>query len=403
MTRPTPTSGPFRRPKDAKSSMSSSRDGDRLPRLPSLTGLRFFAAFAVFLFHVTLFTSPLPPYQPTNPFGATPVGETLEQLFRQLGYVGVSFFFILSGFVITWATPQCFSIRGFMWRRMLKIYPPHVVVWAISLVLFAGVYTSPQTAILNLTLFSTFSTDPTVYVSVNPPSWSLSSDMVFYLLFPVLMPLVRLIPDQRLGQSLLALLIGMLAVILITTYLVPSEPKSPISPISGTQFWFNYIFPLPRMFEFVIGMVAARMLVLGRWPRIDLLSSCVMLIASIAIAKHLPFLYTFGICYILPLTALITECAARDREGRSPVFLTNRLTLWLGQVSFGFYLFQGVSIFWLSKQLGLQDLSVLGGMAAIALYFSASLLGGWILFRFVEEPSMKLARWVLSRRKMRTA
>lgn len=291
----------------------------------------------------------------------------IEKLFRQLGYVGVSFFFILSGFVISWTTPPNFSIGGFMWRRMLKTYPLPIAVWALSTLLFAGVYTSTQTALLNLTLLSPFSPDPSVYVSVNPPAWSLSCDMVFYMLFPVLAPLVRLIPEHRLGQSILGMVFGMFVVILITTHLVPSEPKSPISPISGTQFRFNYIFRLPRMFEFMAGMIAGRMLMLGRWPRIDLLSSGISLLAAIAISKHLPFLYTFGICFVLPLRAIITECAARHRKGRSPALLRSRMMTWLGEVSFGFYLVQGISIFWVSKQLALQDLFVAGGILAILL------------------------------------
>jgi hypothetical protein len=41
---------------------------------------------------------------------------------------------------------------------------------------------------------------------------------------------------------------GMVGVQLITLYLIPSTPKSPITPVSVTQFWFGYIFPVPRMF-----------------------------------------------------------------------------------------------------------------------------------------------------------
>lgn len=366
----------------------------RAATLPSLTSLRFFAAFAVFLFHVTLFTSPLPPHGPTNPFGDTALALGVESFLRQFGYIGVSFFFILSGFVITWATPDRCQVGQFLWRRLMKIYPPHVAVWALSLLLFAGAYTSPQTALLNLGLLHPFSPDPTVYVSVNPPAWSLSSDLLFYMLFPLLAPAVRCIPVARLGRSMGLCVLAMFAVILVTTYIVPSEPKSPISPISGAQFWFNYIFPASRMLEFILGMLAARMLVAGRWPRCDMMTLALVLVASVMIAKQLPFLYTFGICYVLPLMAIITECAARDRDGETPRWLGSPLLLWLGRVSFGFYLVQGVSIFWLAKVTGFQDMSLAGGIGAIALYFAASLLGGWILYRFVEAPAMKVARSV---------
>ncbi|MEP2785075.1 MAG: acyltransferase [Pseudoruegeria sp.] len=373
----------------------------KVATLPSLTSLRFFAAFAVFLFHVTLSSSPLPPHGPINPFADSTIAQTLESLFGQFGYIGVSFFFILSGFVITWATPDRFSVKRFFWRRLMKIYPPHIVVWAISLLLFAGAYTTPQTALLNLTLFHPFSPDPTVYVSVNPPAWSLSSDLFFYILFPFLAPLVRSIPEDWIGRSIGLVVLGMFAVILITTYIVPSEPKSPISPISGAQFWFNYIFPASRMLEFFLGMFGARLLMSGRWRRIDLMSSGLALVASVLIAKQLPFLYTFGICYVLPLLAIITECAALDREGKTPKWLGDALMLWLGRVSFGFYLVQGLSIFWLSKALGLQNLSMAGGIGAILLFFCMSMVGGWLLYRFVEEPAMKMTRRLSQARVLR--
>lgn len=70
----------------------------RAVRLPSLTGMRFPAALLVFLFHVSL------------PAGWLMPGDANSTLFARLveqaGGVGVTFFFVLSGFVLTWSARE---------------------------------------------------------------------------------------------------------------------------------------------------------------------------------------------------------------------------------------------------------------------------------------------------------
>jgi peptidoglycan/LPS O-acetylase OafA/YrhL len=56
-------------------------------RLDSLTGLRWFAALGVFLFHYGILLS---------------ANYTVMRSALALGYEGVPFFFVLSGFVLTW-------------------------------------------------------------------------------------------------------------------------------------------------------------------------------------------------------------------------------------------------------------------------------------------------------------
>lgn len=78
-------------------------------QLSSLTGLRFFAAGIVVLYHVTQFL--LPEVEPV----------------AAVGYTGVTFFFVLSGFVLTWSyTPGPRS--DFYWKRFARIYPLHLLM-----------------------------------------------------------------------------------------------------------------------------------------------------------------------------------------------------------------------------------------------------------------------------------
>src|SRR5579884_1234381 len=81
-------------------------------RLDSLTSLRFFAAFAVFTHHFTGLGG-------KTGFGRAP----LLFPYSQIGAYGVDFFFVLSGFLLTWIHRPGEPVGGFYWRRVGRIYP----------------------------------------------------------------------------------------------------------------------------------------------------------------------------------------------------------------------------------------------------------------------------------------
>ncbi|WKV75315.1 acyltransferase [Streptomyces sp. PCS3-D2] len=370
---------------------TTSSDAAKRAKLPSLTGLRFFAALSVFFFHASLTDSPIPPNAPINPFADAGIADWLSTAFGKAGYLGVSFFFVLSGFVLAWAAKPGERVTAFLRRRLLKIFPNHIVVFAAAMILFAGsAVTGVADWLPNLLLIHTWWPQPTVNLSVNPPSWSLGSELLFYVLFPALVvPIRRLRGRTALWGWSAAMIAGMVAVQLIATYFVPDTPKSTITPISGMQFWFGYLLPAGRLFEFVLGILLARIVLAGLWPRrVGFAVSLVLTVLGYAAALVAPFQYGFVVATIVPVAALIGATANADVQGRQ-TFLRSRPMVWLGEVSFGFYLVQGVTIFYLRSLLGEHTYSVPVALLVIAGFFTASLLGGWLLFRFVEMPAMR--------------
>ena len=89
----------------------------RVKHLKALTGLRFVAALAVFVHHTR------------GHFG-------LPKSVFPLGAAGVSFFFVLSGFILTYVYYDRLKTRAEIWRfyftRWARIWPLHIV----TLVLF---------------------------------------------------------------------------------------------------------------------------------------------------------------------------------------------------------------------------------------------------------------------------
>ncbi|MEU7731184.1 acyltransferase [Streptomyces sp. NPDC040724] len=370
---------------------TTSPDAAKRAKLPSLTGLRFFAALSVFFFHSSLTDSPIPPNAPINPFADASIADGFSTAFGKAGYLGVSFFFVLSGFVLAWAAKPGERVTAFLRRRLLKIFPNHVVVFAAAMLLFAGsAVTGVADWLPNLFLIHTWWPQPTVNLSVNPPSWSLGSELLFYMLFPALIGPIRRLRGRTApwGWSA-AMIAGMVAIQLIATHFVPDTPKSTITPISGLQFWFGYLLPAGRLFEFVLGILLARIVLAGMWPRrVGFGVSAVLTVLGYAAALVAPFQYGFVVATIIPVAALIGATAQADVDGRA-TFLRSRPMVWLGEVSFGFYLVQGVTIFYLRSLLGEHTYSVPVALLVIAGFFAASLLGGWLLFRFVEMPAMR--------------
>ena len=356
-------------------------------RLPSLTGLRFLAALAVFFFHVTLSSSPIPPNDPINPFADQGIADGLETLFSKAGYLGVSFFFVLSGFVIAWSYRPGEAHRAFWRRRLVKIFPNHLVTYTLAMVLFAAVITSPTGYLTNLFLLNSFVPDATVYVAVNPPSWTLCSELLFYLSFPFLFVLVRKVPDRRLWTAAGAMVLGTVLVALVTQTVITDSPTSPITPISTTQFWFGYIFPVPRLFEFCLGAILARLVARGSRLPVPLWGAFVLCGLGYALAMVVPFVYGFVAATIVPVGILIMVAAGRDVDGRGSMFARPRM-VWLGDVSFGFYLVQGLTIFYVRRLIGDATFAWPAALAVVLGLFTLTLLAGAALYTFVEKPAM---------------
>src|SRR4051812_40535867 len=94
------------------------------PHLPSLTGLRWFAALAVF-FHHSAF--------------AWNWNQTVTAGYSELarpGSTGVTFFYMLSGFVLAWSPPDRDTPRPFYRRRFARIAPAYWVATLIAIVVY---------------------------------------------------------------------------------------------------------------------------------------------------------------------------------------------------------------------------------------------------------------------------
>src|SRR4051794_4005435 len=134
-----------------------------LSRLPSLTGMRWVAAVLVFGEHI------LEKYLAPH-FAVSQVVESGSwRLLKFAGAWGVTFFFMLSGFVLAWSARPGDRKLDFWRRRLAKIYPNHLVtmVVAVLLALAVGIGVTPGQLVAHLTLTQAWLPDSGVLFALN--------------------------------------------------------------------------------------------------------------------------------------------------------------------------------------------------------------------------------------------
>lgn len=150
------------------------------PQLPALTGLRAIAAYLVFFHHF--------------PISSDYVGGLGYNILWQ-GHVGVGIFFVLSGFLIAfnYSGKLVFTTRSilqYLQNRFAKIYPIYVFATSVTLIYIKDF--NLKSWFLNLTLFRGFFGD--WYFYHIGQAWSLTVELCFYVLAPILLLLVGRIP-----------------------------------------------------------------------------------------------------------------------------------------------------------------------------------------------------------------
>ncbi|WP_448321758.1 acyltransferase family protein [Streptomyces sp. CO7] len=354
-------------------------------RLSSLTSMRFFAALLVFFCHagfVAFFNQPS--YR-----------DDFTSLVNKSGAVGVSFFFVLSGFVLAWSARRDDTTPRFWRRRLFKIYPMHLVTFALAMAVTAWATAAWDTSLLNLFLVQTWLPRADIANMVNIPSWSLSCELFFYLSFPLLFSGLRRIRAEHLWRWAIGVTAA-IALVPLAARLLPGAPLMPPiggpvgNPVSQWETWFIYAFPPVRMLEFVLGILMALIVLNGRWVRLPLWVPLVLAAGAYAGALHAPYGFSLVAVTIVPVALVIPATAALDIGGQSS-FLQNRVLVLLGEISFAFYMVHSVVMAGFGRLITQGALGSWATTGLILLNLVVSLAVSWVLYTFVERPIMK--RW----------
>ncbi len=303
----------------------------RLPLLRALTSVRFFAAAHVALYHLVR------PFSRWGLFAAA-IGA---------GYTGVSFFFFLSGFILTYAHAAEYergrgNPRKFFFARFARVYPVYLVS-----TLFAGFVYADQfhshvhilAFVADLLLLQSWSMRMINFF--NASAWTLSCEAFFYLVFPFVLLAIR--PRTRrsaLAWIALFYLLAMAAPLLLWRLYPDASWTETFDRVRGldTVFLINRlpIFALP---EFLAGMSLAWLFLRFR-PSPKAAALCAvtgsgMLALALCFADHLPYVALHN-GLLIPLYALLLLGLAENNLLSR--LLSGPILVLLGESSYALYL-----------------------------------------------------------------
>lgn len=291
------------------------------------------------------------------------------------GYAGVDLFFVLSGFVLTkrwadgaYARPDgSFDVGRYASRRIFRIVPLYYLLLP-ALTLGLGVpLVVPDLFFAQDYSFATW--------GHLVPTWTLCVEEAFYVLLPLWAPLFL---DARLRPTLALAALGAS----LAWWSWSGVALNPAVTSSLTTTWVAHQLPA-YAFDYALGSVVAALPRAGdsaAVPRYPLPTLAALLGLGVAVASaeraYVPALVGAGFALVL--------WGARDSR-----LATHRAAAWLGDLTYPLYLVG------LPLTVGLATLGLAGPELALALPFGVAV--AWVLHRVVEEPFVRLGRWLENR------
>lgn len=305
------------------------------------------------------------------------------------GDCGVAFFLLLSGFVMTAGYEKrllssSVSALAFAGRRIAKIYPLHLLCFALALSLYDYVFDAEffTKAVLNLALLQSWV--PDAALSFNPVAWFLSDIVFFYLIFTFIVRR-RLIHSRR-------AITAFLAFIAVYVCLIPLIPADDVN-------YFCYIFPPARLIDFVLGMLLWRLYASMRDGRLGELfrrlsfsarsaveiAAVTVLIATILLYGQTPAPYRLAAMWWPAMAAVIVIFSLTDsRPGAVGLLLQTKPLRVFGAASFVFFIFHIVGMSIVFRILGNLGIS-LSGLPLLLVNFAAVTAGALIIHRYFQS------------------
>lgn len=362
------------------------------PRYPALTSLRFIAASAIVFSHTN------------HHFGLSYADAQVQNL-----GIMVSFFFVLSGFILTSVYPSLEgrgAVHRYLIARVARIWPAHLVAFGFALIAtpdFAGLLPT----VLNLTMLHAWVPYHHIYLSYNAPSWSISTEMGFYLVFPLLIQRFSMTFRWKLALAFFTVLAAALCCNLL------GLPGLRPSVSEVTYVGIMYINPIARGCEFVLGMATAEWLRRHR-HRLSFGPGLATVLELVAAALLAGFLYKADIFDRLvssvpylgrpagqwvgeggitaPFCALFILLMALQR-GHLSASLTRPWCLLLGEISYSIYLLH-VPLMRLLTRHRIWPLHALPDRVQLVVFWSLLLALSYLVWSRIETPART---WIVHR------
>lgn len=370
----------------------------------ALTGLRGLAAMLIVVHHFGLLVLPL---------RSTIVGPSLGKC----GLLGMSVFFVLSGFVIHYNYARNISagrqgVRGFSIARFARLYPLYIVFvlanFAFNLTISTEYVTTLPYYLLSIQSWI-YSIHYGQVLAVSQMyannAWSISTEIGLYLLFvPLAMWGKFGTPSVRKGLAIIVVaIIGRIVFVRLSVLYGGDFLQNSFgaSPSLAPDQWLIFFSPYGRVFEFLAGVglseVWSARAVQGRARVVAMglgVLACAYIVASFldGAAYSLPRVFSpnavhMGYAVSVPL-AIFAICL----NGK---FLCGAVARWIGEISYSLYLVHGVMI-----PLFSGTDSAAGYVMKAIVFFAMVIVVATLAHVYLEMPAQKAIKSFYGRRSV---
>ena len=349
-------------------------------RIDSLTFFRFLAASIVVIFH----------------YGKNTALANIAPGFLTAGPEMVSFFFVLSGFVMMIAYwDREFDTARYFQARLVRIVPTYYLAFVAALFLETVAFGKRAVVFNALFLQAWF---PPYPLSINGPSWSLSVEMFLYLSFPMILWMLK--PKRISSHTLfgIAFFLWFFSQFVLMNLLNSSFYKPAPSIPSDLIFYF----PLSHFSTFFLGVAGGYFYLNRKHQRIQhdwllklaILATCISIFLTISfegkfvnlLGMQIPF--AAGTFTPLFLALILLVSLAQDTFQAN--WFKHRFFSLLGDASYALYIFQRP--FHQFFDAYVFPFLKLPGDLAFYFYFSCLILFSIGVFLFFEKPLKRLLR-----------
>ncbi len=354
----------------------------RPEKIHALTSLRFFAALFVVLYHSI--GSFVPGFKTRGLVGR----------FVDTGFVSVSFFFLLSGYILAMVYLRRggpIQIGSFFRARFARVYPLFFLTLVLdtpNLFLSRLATYGMKSALLKSAV--TFLANTVMLQAwvmplrgIDNPNWSLAVETIFYLSFPILGVLLWKLDGVKLWVVAIGLYVGGQVVVLVATPHMQAD--------------LGKFLPLLHLTTFALGILLARWQTslpapaAGRNLNIAWVSSAAAIAAFAAVVYWSPRIPIESLYdgLLAPIFMLLIW-AFSHAEWLPARWLSAAWLVVLGEASFGLYLFH-IPVLHLLERLHLDH-----GLAMLPVFLLLSIGISVLSFYFFETP---LRKWILKKGK----
>lgn len=332
-------------------------------KMSSFSGLRYLFIVGIFLHHCNLGVA--------DSFG------------DQYGYIGVTFFFVLSGFLLSYAWNDRLSrlnFTGFLAKRLIKLYPTALLCLLLVAVPPLLHHCGCWRYVVYHALMLQSWYEPCMY-TFNRPAWFLGPLFFCYVAFPILLRLIK-------NRSYL--FYAIFFVLLIAYYWTIFN--------SGRAEYYAYFFPPFRLLDFMVGMWLYRLFVKIREKGCVLnvsvaniieISSLVILLMFGILKNMVPYVVYRDSWYWIPMSIIILSFAITSRTpGWLSRLFSTKLMAVLGDSTMCFFLSHAVVIHYAGSIIPINS-----GWVVVLLLLISTIISV-MLHSYFERP---VANWLNKR------